>query len=254
MKKKALVIILTVLLFLSGVGLGYATVFRVDDVVVKVSAISKEAESEAKELRDRLRKHYVNDNILLADDTDARKIVEDFPYFRISAFKKDLPNRIVLTVTEDAEVYAVKKAENEYYILGADGTILAIRSTPINRLDEGDNVEIHGLDISGEKGQIAQSAHLADILAFCNQLSERLNGIRDNIRLIEFSTYDPQYRITMREGVKIYVQNPSVLTKEKAEKAAEKYLGLQDEERLTGRIGVFEKDGNIAVSYVKDDL
>ena len=68
MQKKILVIILTVLVFISGSVLGFATVFRVSDVVVKVSAISDEADIEAKELRSRLTKTYEKENLLFLND------------------------------------------------------------------------------------------------------------------------------------------------------------------------------------------
>jgi flagellar basal body-associated protein FliL len=68
MQKKIWVIILTVLIFLSGATLGFTTVFRVSDVVVEVSASSADAETEAQELRARLKELYAKENIFFVKD------------------------------------------------------------------------------------------------------------------------------------------------------------------------------------------
>ena len=256
MRKKIIVIVLTVLLFLSGALLGFTTVFRVSDVVVEVSSISAASAVDANEVRDRLKKLYEKENILFVDRKKAEKVVTEYPHFRIAKFKKDYPNRVVLSVTEETEIYAVKKADaEEYYILGADGRILAIRQNPLNRLDENPNVIIEGLNVQGKKGEIISGDdRLATILSFCNQLEERLNGIRDNVVKVQVSPFPPQCWITMREGVKIYVTDPEKFTVEKANKIIDKYLELSDEERLGGCILNVDNGDEIIVAYQKEDI
>lgn len=253
MQKKILVIILTVLVFISGSVLGFATVFRVSDVVVKVSAISDEADVEAKELRSRLTKTYEKENLLFINDEKAKSIVAEYPHFRIAEFKKDYPNRLVLTVTEDAELYAVKNAEtDEYFILNAGGTVLAIRDNPLNRLDQKSNVVIEGLSVTGNKGEkLSGDERLATVLAFCNQLTEPLNGIRDNISTVKITNNIPQYQIVTQENVMIYVANPEDFTLEKAEKIAEVYLSLSDQERLSGNIYCTNDGEKVVAGYQK---
>lgn len=255
-QKKIWVIILTVLIFLSGAFLGFATVFRVDEVVVKVSAISEEAKTEAQDIRTRLIKRYEKDNIFAVNDKGAKSIVAEYPHFRIAEFKKDYPNRVVLTITEDAEVYAVKQAnKEEYLILGADGTILAIRETPTNRLDNNSNVVIEGLSVNGNKGEEAVGdERLQVVLAFCNRLSEKLNGIRNNVLVVKVFDNAPQLHIYTQEGVKIYVAFPENQTRVKADKIAEKYLDLSDEERLCGCILSTDKDDEVFVDYQQKDI
>ncbi len=256
MQKKILVIVLTVLVFLSGALLGFANVFRVDDVVVEVSAISAAAEAEAVDLRAQLKELYEKENIFFLDDEKAKEVVAKFPYFRMASFKKDYPNRVVLTLTEDAEVYAVKKAGSDaYYILGEDGTILAIRQSPLNRLDGDSNVVIEGLTVTGEKGEKASGdERLPALLKFFNQMSVRLNGIRDNVLSIQLSPYPPQCWISTREGVKIYVTDFDKFTQQKADKIVDKYLELSDEERLGGCILNVDVGEEIKVAYQKEDI
>ena len=250
------VIILTILIFFAGAFLGFATVFRVDEVVVEVSAISEDAKMEAQDIRARLKKHYQDENIFVINDKGAKSIVADYPHFRIKGFKKDYPNRIVLTVTEDAEVYAVKQAEKEEYrIISADGTILAIHETPLNRLDGNANVVIEGVSVSGKKGEkVSGDNRINVILEFCNQLSEKLNGIRNNVLTVKIYDNAPQLHIYTQEGVKIYVAFPEHFTSQKADKIAEKYLALSDEERLRGCILCTDKGNEIFVEYQQKDI
>ena len=60
MKKKIIVIILTVALFFASCGLGVATVFRVEGVSLDTSRISDESDAEAEALRLRLEEIYLN--------------------------------------------------------------------------------------------------------------------------------------------------------------------------------------------------
>ena len=154
MRKKAVVIILTALVFIAVAILGVSTVFRVRSVEVNAAVISTAANEEAEELQRRLLAAYDKDSTFSVNDKKAKEIVEDFPYFRITGFSKKYPDKIVLNVSEDAEIFAMEKAGSEdYYILGADGTILAIRTSTENRLDNSPNVIVsgEGLNVTGER-------------------------------------------------------------------------------------------------------
>ena len=88
--------------------------------------------------------------------------------------------------------------------------------------------------------------------------SETLGGVRRNAMLVEVirmtsSAEESIIRITMREGVKLYIGNLSVLTEEKANAAFNKYLSLSDEERLTGCIAVSDRAGEVIISYAEKD-
>ena len=141
MRKKLLVIMLTGLLFLSACLLGITAVFRVDSVTVESFVVSTQARAEVNKISVRVNEAYNGEGILSADESEIEEILKDFPYFRLTSFKKEYPNRIRIEITEDREVYAVEgQKENEYYILGGDGTVLEVRNSPLNRLDGSPNV------------------------------------------------------------------------------------------------------------------
>ena len=256
MTKKVLTIFLTALMFLSAITLGCATVFRIDNVAMVATVVSEESKDSVAQLKEDLVEFYKGKSIFSAKEKDLAVILGDYPYFRVSKFTKAYPDKIVITIEEEAEVYAVEKEEGEYYILGAMGTVLDIRTSIKNRLDGADNVRIKGLTLSGDKGGLLFGDNCWDsMLLFCQVMNERLGGIRSNVLSVEVLSREPEtfYLITMREGINIYVGNPFELTVEKAKKAIDKYMVLSDEERMTGRLTVRDVDGEVFVGYSLED-
>ncbi|MBQ8284302.1 MAG: hypothetical protein IJX75_04330 [Clostridia bacterium] len=256
-KKKILVIVLTSIIFVSVMMLGITSVYRIDEITLNSLVVSEIAKTESKELEERLLKAYDKDSYFSCDSKKAETLVKEYPYFRLTAFKKAGPNRLIIEIKEDAEMYAVPVLEqqNLYYILGADGVVLGIRETYINRFDGKDNLLIQGLNVNGEEGKTLTGDWVVhSLFTICNQASKLLNGIRRNITLIEVirkasAEEETILKLTTREGVKIYVRNPASMPEEKAQKAIEKYLALSDFERLTGRIAVSDKGGEVLITY-----
>ena len=89
-KKKFIIIILSVLLFLSATVLGVSSVYRVDEITVYAPVISKEAEEEAKELKNRLIQTYQKRSTLFADSEDAEKNRGGISVFAYRVFRKIL--------------------------------------------------------------------------------------------------------------------------------------------------------------------
>ena len=262
--KNILIILLTVLVFLSAAVLGVSTVYRITEVSVVVSGISEAAKTEAEQLRFRLMEVYDKQSSFSVKSEAAEAVLEDFPYFRMKSFEKKYPNRIVVKVSEDAEVYALPKGYGEYYIIGEDGTILSIREDPTNRSDGAENVLLLGnpaLVVTGEKGELLQGDDFIPCLFdFCKEMSRStaLNGIRRNVVSVEVVRLaslqsETMLKLTMREGVKIYVHNPLSLTREKAELAVNKYMGLAPAERLKGMIAIWDGETALEAKYSPED-
>lgn len=256
-KKNVLVIILTALLFLSATVLGVSTVYRVDDVMLNAPVVSEEAKTEAQELQKKLSAAYKKQSTMFADDKTAKKIIAEFPYFQLVSFKKSYPDRIVVEVREDAEVYAVaaNKEATSYYVLSANGTVLGVRAQPQNRSDGMANVLIGGIDVTGEKGgKLTGDESLSYLFEFTNTVFEKLGGIRRNITSITVSrpasdSRQTMFTLTTYEGVKVYVRNPAENVVEKAEKAIDAYLSLSDRERLTGMLVVWDGTDGVKTQY-----
>lgn len=248
-KRNVIAILLTAVIFLAAATLGVTTVYRVNVVTLKTSVISEAAGEEADELQKRLLARYKDGSIFTVKSEAAAEDFAEFPYFRMTSFKKAYPDRLIIEATEDAEVYAVA-GEEGYYILGGDGTILGIREDAANRSDGADNVIVTGLSVSGERGgPLVGDVCVSYFLSFCRRTSELINEMRANLVSLEVNkpTSLPEeiyFCLTMREGVRVYVHNPANLTEKKAEGFVSCYLALEDTERLGGRIEVTDDAKN----------
>ena len=235
--KKFITIILTAILFISAVTLGVNTVYRVSEVGLEINFVSEEAKQEAEELQARLHTVYEKRSIFETAKEDAESVFAEFPYFRLTNFKKEYPNKIVVEATEDAEVFAVSNVAGEYFILALDGTILSVRESSLNRSDGAPNILIEGIEIAGEKGEVCTNEKLTKLVPFLKALSKNLDGLRANITKIEYTVYGgniEQYNFSMREGVTLMLQKADEFVEEKANKVAEKYASLEDRELLGG--------------------
>lgn len=255
MRKKFWVILLTALIFLSGAVLGISAVYRVDRVTVEAFVVSEEAKAEAETLREKLEEAYDKDSIFFANDSKVKEVLQDFPYFRITGFEKSYPNRLIVEITEDAEVYAVEKvAGQEYYLLGEDGMLLGVRDSHVNPLTGAENVIVKGLAFS-DGADFTDDEQFPALLALCQALSKELGGIRSNVVSVEVFLRSPEtiYRVTMREGVKLYFGTPAERTEEKVKVAVDEYMALSNEEKLSGRIVISEVGDRILTSYSAKD-
>jgi hypothetical protein len=252
MRRKILVICLTVLLFLSAAVLGVSAVFRVKSVVIEKSTVSEAASKEAAAFQQRLEDAYLKDSMLFVDDSEAKEIIKEFPYFRLTGFRKEQPNKIVVSISEDAEVYSVAKADGTgYYQLGADGSVLGVSETPKNRLDGKDNVLLKGFNVLVDGAQLVGDTCYLPIMEFCQELDVLFGGIRRNVKEVSVYNRTPSqvFVFEMFESVKMYVVDPSMLTKEKAAMAVDKYLSLSDEQKLKGCIVVSGSENEPIVVY-----
>ena len=252
MYKKVLTIFLTVILFIAAVFLGGATVFRVDDVALVATVVSKQAKEEAEKLQEELLALYEKESIFSVDESALSKVLKDYPYVRVTGFEKVYPNKIVVTGLEEAESYAVTRAEGGFFLLGESGIVLDIRNTSENRLDQKANVVLCGLTVTGKKGEALSGDDCwAAMFALCKEMDEKLGGIRGNVVSVQVLSRSPEifFAVTMREGVKIYIEDPANMTKEKAKEALDAYMALSNDQRMTGRLTVRMANEEVLVSY-----
>lgn len=258
MRKKWLIILLTVALFIGGTVLGATATFRVDAVTIYSSEISQPAKAEAEELLQRLEDVYVDKSIFGIKQSDADDVMAEFPYFRITAFRRSYPNRVIISIAEGEETYAVEGAneQGEYFILNGEGTVLGIRADSDNRLDGERNVLLKGYTCEGVKGEaLTGDVALVPTLTVCGEISTALNGIRGNVRHVEVvartnTEHGIVLMLQMQEGVKLYVYAAENATQEKAALAVQAYLDLSVSDRMSGSLMVYDSlDGEVTSAY-----
>lgn len=238
--KKIVTILLTVIVFLSAAFLGVSAVYRVEEVTLITHNVSAPAETEAARLKEQLEKAYLKRSTILADDTAAKAAVASFSYFRLTGFEKDYPGRLVITATEDIETYAVSRGE-KYAVYSAEGTLLSVRESAINRADGKDNLLVFGVETESgaENGEnFIRSA----VFTVLQTLDLSLSGIRGNVWKAELSkpTSRPQdnfLTVFFREGVQAVIYAPDSFPQEKAEALYKTYTDeLTQSQRISGKI------------------
>ena len=255
--KKIITILLTAILFVSAVTLGINSVYRVSEVGLDIHFVSEDAKAEGEALEARLEEVYKKRSIFSVKKEDSESVFAEFPYFRLTDFKKEFPNKIVVEATEDAEVFAVANASGEYFILSLDGTILSVRESALNRSDNAPNILIEGVDIAGAKGEVCTSAQINKLLPFLKELSGCMNGLRGNITKIEYMVHGgmvEQYNFSMREGVTLMLQKADEFVEEKAKKVAEKYASLEDGQLLCGYLYATNSAEKATVVYYPTEI
>ena len=141
MKKKRLIILLSIFVFLVLVVVLSSTVFTLKTVVVNFY------DAEDKLVDDITKNHYFNSdekinaivenaevkygkNIFLVNQNSHReKIEKTNPYIKVVSISIEFPNRMVVKAVERQEYYAVLNKENKYFICDAEFKILRIADT-----------------------------------------------------------------------------------------------------------------------------
>lgn len=250
--KKIVTILLTVIVFLSAAFLGVSAVYRVEEVTLITHNVSAPAETEAARLKEQLEKAYLKRSTILADDTAAKAAVASFSYFRLTGFEKDYPGRLVITATEDIETYAVSRGE-KYAVYSAEGTLLSVRESTINRADGKDNLLVFGVEsesgVETESGaetendaETGENFIRSAVFTVLQTLDLSLSGIRGNVWKAELNkpTSRPQdnfLTVFFREGVQAVIYAPDSFPQEKAEALYKTYTDeLTQSQRISGKI------------------
>ena len=250
-KKKFVTILLSVMMFLAIAVLGFANVFRIDSVSLVSTTISSQAEDEAEQLQSELNICYIGQNTLFADQSAANEAIVNFPYFRITAFRKEFPNRLVIEVQEDEEMFAVETG-TDYYVLGGDGMMLGRRNTLENRSGNYPNIRVVGLTLEYNVGHVVTGNSLVDGFVSIVKTMASVQGMGGNLRsnVAEITIANSrEMRIQMKEGVLVRVYNFDENPQAKAELLVNKYLGLQDFQKVTGTIQVGDTVNGLVAEY-----
>ncbi len=253
-KKGFIAVLLSIILFLAIGVLGVANVFRIDGVSLISNTISSTAQVEAAQLQEELNNKYIRQNALFVDQSEADAILQKFPYFRITSFRKEFPNRLVVEVKEDEEMFAIETSSG-YKILSADGILLGNnKSTSENRTGS-PNILVKGLALEGELGKVVSGNGQIDGFVCIVRAMAAADGmggsLRSNVLEIEVaqSPMPQQMTLKMKEGVTAYVYDFDEDSVQKAILVVQTYLGLQDSQKVTGKILVGKTVDGLSAEY-----
>lgn len=218
------------------------------------------ADAVRAELEDR----YLRKNFLFFDEAGVKELVSEQSggYFEVTSVEKSFPNTVTVRVREKYESYAFEK-DGKYYVIGDDGTVLAIKDENVNNIVPGrQNIEIVGFDFTvpavGDAFSVSEedTAAYDALRIFVSELNGR--GLAGNVLRVEYDTFDvsdpaldrPIFYIACTEGVQIKLTNPAVNAQAKAAAALDIYEDLGDAQRTYGYITVEDRRDSVSGSVI----
>ncbi len=260
MKTKTRVIITTIVSFVllvAAVAAGLNAIFTVTLVDGEFAVCSEAGRADAEALKAEL-DGFVGGSMTFLHTEDVESTIKKYPCFRVEAVEKSFPKTLKVKVSERKEFFAVKTGE-AYAVLDEEGVYLYDGENK-NRLG-GENVVLEGFDVALEKGSLISGDYVGEALEMFSVFSELLPGVRANVVSLRLAHNMGQNKpentyfvVTMREGVKIVIANPSENISAKARAAFLDdecgYLSpaLSDKRRVYGTINVIGDSGSGAVN------
>ncbi len=241
-KQKTLVAVISVVLFLAALLLGANTVFSVSQVEIAYEVSSAQARADALALQRALEEEYIGENIFFVRGDRVTAAFDGYPYLSVKSFAKSYPDKLVLSVEEKLETYAVAVEENGgtvYYMLSSEGDILRKSAVNESNVDGGANFLITGLAYAADGG-FAGDGNFQTALTVCTLMDRLTGGIRTclgSLQVLSDAT-GTEFIVQTLEGVEIRIGNPASLTEEKTEAAVGMYLSLSAQDKLFGYISV----------------
>ena len=226
------------------------------------------ADAVRAELEDR----YLRKNFLFFDEAGVKELVSEQSggYFEVTSVEKSFPNTVTVRVREKYESYAFEK-DGKYYVIGDDGTVLAVNQENKSDISDGRNIEIVGFAFpSAAVGeQFAVSAGYEEAYAALQTMFGVISdlGLRGNVLRIEYdgffelpdpADWFPQFIIDCKEGVQIVIPDPQIDAQRKAQVAFDAYIRLGEQVgdigRTEGRIEIREgADGAPTAVYTPSE-
>lgn len=260
MKKKVLLMTAIGLVLLGAViGAALNAVFTVTDVVVNYSPVSEAGIQKSYSLQEVLEERFIGKSTTFLHLEDVSAAVAEFPCFELEEVKKDFPRTVVLTVRERRETYAFAREDGLYAVLDEHGKYLYDKEDNSNHR-EGENILFVGFELSVVSSEVS-GEYFSEALKFVNVFLENLGDARSNIVSISLMGTENAlagshfFRICMREGLIVDVYGPKNMPAEKALSVLEKYLALDDAQRLYGFFDIVDlMDGGFTVSEHRADV
>lgn len=246
MRKRIVVLSVSVLLFFAVILVGVLTVFKVDDVALYYNDSTETGLIYRDEMKEKLDEYCLKKNILFLREPKIIALFSDTKYVNTVSVRKIYPNKIVVYAKEETEVFAVNFG-GEYVMFDEMGNILSTAKENKNRADGHTNILLEGFSFDGEKWLDYQETELA--FRAYQILNEELEGARSNLKSISLlkptsSSKDDFLEIQTQEGVVMQMSAPASKMREKLLKLVSSYRSLSTEEKLFGVIHAFEREGS----------
>ncbi|MBR5438923.1 MAG: FtsQ-type POTRA domain-containing protein [Clostridia bacterium] len=260
MKYKRVLILVTILFFVTVSIFASAMLFTVNEIEIKADVIASSGEGVQSKAETVLSSYKGKNYIFTDTNKIANEVQKSSPYVKVVSVNKVFPNKIVVEIKERKEALCLVY-DSKYYVLDEELVILKISNSNENNVDGLKNVELNLNVADYGQAELAVGAKLNvyDQTAF-SYLKNSVTKFVENRQNLESVTLEVKrdgnvynrLTLAMREGVKFRIQKANEETLEKLDKAFEFYsnLTMPNGNKGEGDYFVFklESSGDVVVS------
>ncbi len=234
MKNKRLLIILSCLAFVAIVALSLNALFTIAEVQTFFSVSSVQGETDA-EACEKLFDKYKGKNLTLFKTSRIERDVAHLPYLKIESVQKKSTNKLIITVSERLEVFAIEK-DGAIYTFDKYGFVLSKKQENVNNADGATNVLIVA-DI--------ETCVVGKNIAFCDTQKQSsvfaaaacFDDFRNEVKEMYFSNgFAPYLYVQMRTGTTLVLDYTAQDMADKLSFALAVYNQQPEYQKLSGYI------------------
>ncbi len=258
MKKTLIMTSVALVLLLAVIAAGLNVVFTVTHIDASFKTFSEQGEAEAVTLKKEL-DEYTGSSTTFLDLSEVEEAVEKYPCFRLEKVEKKFPKTLKVVVSERRELFAYE-TNGKFAMIDTEGICLRMADENVSR-SGGENVLLSNFSFDVTVGQKVEGEYMDALISAFSGFEEYLKDPRVNIREV---LWDPEgnvsnpvnnfFKISMREGSVISMQNPLSKPDEKARESVKVYEHFSDVEKLYRSIMVTDGyDGTVNVDPRLDE-
>lgn len=251
MKSKRLIVILSILAFLTVLIVLNSTLFTLQ--TVNVNWLTTKYELEKVKDYDLVDDISKGESIFLVNKTEiSKKLEKTYPYLRVVSIETKFPNKLVIHSAERECLYAVKLFDNEYAVLDELGKVLKLTTSSIFAGSElgakpikvtFNNIVLNPTDfVVGEQVKVESVEKLLSKLSYtlreASYTPTTSKGVFLNLDVV-FMGEACEVNFTTRNGMIISLKDAGDYTTDKFLLALERYNYFHQEGVVSGTIEVW---------------
>ncbi len=255
MRYTKLIASLCVLVVIAFATLCFRVVFSVSDINVEYSYYKQSEVEKANEILN----GYKRSNLLFIKEDEIINLIHSNTDLKVESVEKKYPNVLNVKLKERQEMFAIKVGD-EFLILDDEYTVVDIRNNCVNDVDNLDNIllEFKNSEFNGEVLNLRSTLTIGNnsLLSAFKTAVENIESPRDYISkiIVEEKQAGENYYFYFNtlEGVTVEIRKATELTEKKVCLAMEKYLSLDDGDKLLGKVASYKLDsGEVVAIYTK---
>lgn len=233
------------IVFFTALVISIGMIFAVRNINVTLISYSKDCSESYTEAKQSLNV-FKGESILFVNTNDVSKAVESSNY-SLASCKKKYPCTINVVLKERLETFAIF-ADDQYSMYDSDGKYLRKDLENKNVTDGSPNVILSDSAVK----------NIASVANATAAFKDTFKSLRSLVRSVSLDVnpnvegYTQKLYFNLHCGLKIQIDNYTEYTREKLQKAYEKFITLTDREKLKGVIRGYKlggEDGVINADY-----